>query len=84
VSNPTIKRFMCLPEVRTACGLAVSTIYDLIGQGKFPKAIKLGAKSVAWDEAEVAEWQAKRIAERDEGLKVKRKRAASAQRLTAH
>ena len=40
-------RIMRLKEVIEKTGLSRSTIYNLISQGKFPKQIELGARSVS-------------------------------------
>jgi predicted DNA-binding transcriptional regulator AlpA len=34
-------------------------------ENRFPKAISIGPKAVAWDADEIAAWQIARIAERD-------------------
>jgi len=47
---------MRLKEVAEKTGLAKSTIYNLISQGKFPKQIDLGARSVGWVDTEIEEW----------------------------
>lgn len=57
--------FLRLPEVKTATGLARTTIYRLMDEGKFPKAIKLAARSVAWCSSEIEAWMAGRIALRE-------------------
>ncbi len=54
-------------EVERVTGLPRSTIYDYMAEGKFPKPIKLGPKSVGWLESEVLAWREARIAERDGG-----------------
>ncbi|MSR08047.1 MAG: AlpA family transcriptional regulator [Gammaproteobacteria bacterium] len=51
-----------LPQVCARTGLARSTIYDLMAANAFPKGVKLGAKSVAWVQAEVSDWVVSRIA----------------------
>ncbi|WGL65386.1 AlpA family phage regulatory protein [Pseudomonas sp. CW003PS] len=43
------------------CGFKRSHIYNLIKLGRFPAPIKIGARAVAWDLAEVEEWMAQRI-----------------------
>ncbi len=50
-----------LPEVKIRTGLARSTIYHRIAQGKFPKPINLGGRAVGWLEAEVEAWLQGRI-----------------------
>ena len=54
-------------ELRGRTGLCVAQIYNLIRDGRFPKPIPLGARSVGWLERDIAVWQAGRIAERNEG-----------------
>jgi prophage regulatory protein len=49
-------------EVETLTGLRRSTIYDHIQGGRFPRPIRLGARSVAWLESEINDWIAERIA----------------------
>jgi prophage regulatory protein len=53
------------PEVEKLTGLGRSTIYDLMGKGRFPKPVKLGENIVAWLSYEIEDWMTKRIAERD-------------------
>ena len=53
----TASMFMRLPAVMAATGMSRTTIYLRIKAGTFPKPIQIGARAVAWDEAEVAEWQ---------------------------
>ena len=61
-TNPPT-RFLRLPEVRDRTGLARSTIYVRLDQGRFPQPVSLGARAVGWIEAEVDEWIHERIAE---------------------
>ena len=51
-----------LPAVKIRTGLSRSTIYLRVAEGTFPKPISLGARAVAWIDAEVDEWIAERIA----------------------
>jgi len=60
-------RIMRLKEVTEKTGLAKSTIYNLISQGKFPKQIELGARSVGWVDTEIEEWLLAKIELRDIG-----------------
>jgi prophage regulatory protein len=55
-------RFLRLPAVCEMSGLSRSQIYRLQAAGQFPHGIKLGQSAIAWLEAEVAQWQAARIA----------------------
>lgn len=52
-----------LPQVRDATGLARSTIYALVAEGKFPAPIKASQRASAWVSSEVSEWIERRIAE---------------------
>jgi prophage regulatory protein len=56
---------MRLKEVTEKTGLAKSTVYNLISQGKFPKQIDLGARSVGWVDTEIEEWLLAKIELRD-------------------
>lgn len=52
------KRFLRLPAVMDAVGLARATIYKRIKAGTFPAPVQLGPRAVAWDQAAIADWQA--------------------------
>lgn len=52
-----------LNAVIACTGLRRSTIYERVADKSFPSPIKLGAKSVAWIQSEIQEWQEQRIAE---------------------
>jgi len=59
-SKPTA--FYRLPKVREICGgVAPSTIWTWVKQGKFPKPIKLAENTTAWIAAEVEAWVQSRI-----------------------
>ena len=53
--------FLRLPKVKQLTGFGRSQIYHLIKQGKFPKQIHIGPKSVVWLDSEVSEWMKERI-----------------------
>jgi prophage regulatory protein len=65
------RRFIRLDAVMDITSLAVSTVYDKMASGDFPKPVKLfsgvtGKKSaVAWVEDEILAWMDARMAERD-------------------
>ena len=54
-----------LPEVMSVTGLRRSQVYALAQAGRFVRPIKLSERSSAWPAAEVHEWVAQRIAQRD-------------------
>ncbi|MFO1435499.1 MAG: AlpA family transcriptional regulator [Gammaproteobacteria bacterium] len=54
--------FLRLPAVKARTGLSRSTIYLRVSQGTFPKPVSLGARAVAWVEAEIDAWLAECIA----------------------
>ncbi|MDQ1886484.1 AlpA family transcriptional regulator [Aeromonas salmonicida] len=45
-----------LKDVVEMTTLSKATIYRLMKKGKFPCAIRLGAKAVAWKLSEIIEW----------------------------
>jgi prophage regulatory protein len=71
----TPTKFLRRPEVEKITGLPRSSIYERMAAGTFPRPVPLGDRAVAWLEAEVIEWQRRRIAERDRPAK--RRRACS-------
>lgn len=54
-------RILRLPEVKEITGLSGSTIYAWVTEGKFPKPINLGNRSVGWLQSEVVAWIKNRI-----------------------
>jgi len=62
--TPQELRFIRLSEVCRKTGLGKSSIYALKAEGKFPATVSLGARAVAFVEAEVDQWLADRLAER--------------------
>lgn len=58
-------RLIKLKTVMDSTGLARSTVYKFIAEGRFPKPVKLGVRMVAWVEEEVEEWILSKISLRD-------------------
>ena len=54
--RPKINRFLRLREVLHRTGLGRSTVYRWMDEGRFPKSVRLGGRSVAWIEHEIDEW----------------------------
>lgn len=50
------RRIMRLPEVMQATGFGRAHIYNLMGEGRFPKAVKLGPRAVGWSSEQVQAW----------------------------
>jgi prophage regulatory protein len=66
----SLRRFLRLRTVEAVTGLAKTTIYARIAEGKFPAPVPLGEgrnSPVGWPEDEIAAWQAERLAKRDAG-----------------
>ncbi len=53
-----LRQFMRMKDVAEFTCIPRSTIYEMISRGEFPKPFKITAKRVAWDAADIAEWQA--------------------------
>jgi len=51
-----------LLDVKLITGLSRSSIYRMASEGKFPKPIKLGARSSGWLATEIDQWLTDRIA----------------------
>ena len=56
------QRLIRRKEVQTKTGLGASSIYAMMKQGKFPKAVNISERRVAWIESDVDAWIAERIA----------------------
>jgi prophage regulatory protein len=50
------KTVLRLPVVLNRTGLSRSTIYAFVSQGRFPKPIPLGARSVGWLNSDIDAW----------------------------
>lgn len=55
------RRIMRLPEVKAASGFGRTHIYELMKEGSFPKARRIGARAVGWDSQEVEQWVSDRL-----------------------
>ena len=49
-------------EVQAKTGLGASSIYAMMQQGTFPKAINISERRVAWIESDIDKWIAERVA----------------------
>lgn len=52
-----------LSEVQRRTGCSKAWLYRLMSQQRFPTAIKIGSRSIAFIESEIDEWINQRIAE---------------------
>lgn len=55
------RRIMRLKQVQATTGFGRAWIYELMSEGKFPKARKIGARAVGWDSLEVEQWVTDRL-----------------------
>ena len=60
-----VPALVSLNEAAKLTSLSRTAIFKLRAQGKFPKAVPLGEKRVAFVRDELAAWVAQRIAERE-------------------
>lgn len=62
----TTTRLIRLRQVRELTGLGPTSIFELERRERFPRRLRLaGTRSVAWVAAEIEEWCAARVRERD-------------------
>lgn len=64
LTAPTERRILRRAEVERKTGFKRAHIYNLMKEGKFPKALRLGVRAVGWDSVEVEQWIADRLKER--------------------
>jgi len=55
------RRIMRLPEVKAATGFGRAHIYNLMKEGRFPKARKIGSRAVGWDSQQIERWVAAQL-----------------------
>lgn len=60
-----MKSLIRLPEVERRTAKSVSEIYKGMREGTFPRAVKIGRRSVAWVEEEIDRYVQTRITARD-------------------
>lgn len=56
------KRLIRIQEVSRRTGFGRAMLYRLMKEGEFPASVKLGRKSVAWDNDQITLWIEERIA----------------------
>ncbi|MCF6782609.1 helix-turn-helix transcriptional regulator [Stutzerimonas stutzeri] len=52
-------------EVLLRVGLSVSTLYEMISRGEFPRPVQIGRQAVAWVDSEISEWIQQRLTARN-------------------
>lgn len=55
-ATQTTIRLLRMPAVQELTGFSRTEIYKQMKDGKFPKPLKIGARSVAWTEASIEAW----------------------------
>lgn len=60
-----MQKLLRLPQVIERTSLRRSTIYEMMGNGSFPKPVKLNRRSNGWIENEISNWVETRIARRE-------------------
>ena len=58
-----MEQFLRLPAVIARVGLGKTSLYQLIGEGRFPKPIPISDHAVAWLASEIDGWMADRVRE---------------------
>lgn len=60
----TDRYIMRRDEVEKRTGFKRAHIYNLMKEGKFPQARRIGMRAVGWDSAEIEHWIAERLGAR--------------------
>lgn len=61
---PAERRILRRAEVEQKTGFKRAHLYNLMREGRFPKALRLGIRAVGWDSVEVDAWIAERLKNR--------------------
>lgn len=54
------RKILRLRDVEAVTGLSKSSVYQMMQDGTFPRAVKLTAKAVGWFEDEIEAWLSSR------------------------
>ncbi|MDF5890265.1 AlpA family transcriptional regulator [Pseudomonas syringae pv. syringae] len=57
------RHIMRRDEVERKTGFKRAHIYNLMKEGKFPQAKRIGMRAVGWDSLEIEQWIAERLAQ---------------------
>ena len=55
------RHIMRRDEVERKCGCKRAHIYNLMKEGKFPQAKRIGMRAVGWDSLEIEQWVVERL-----------------------
>ncbi|WLG48576.1 AlpA family transcriptional regulator [Pseudomonas sp. FP1742] len=58
---PLERRIMRREEVERKTGFKRAHIYNLMKEGKFPQAKRIGLRAVGWDSLEIEQWVVERL-----------------------
>lgn len=62
IPQPQVERhIMRRDEVERQTGFKRAHIYNLMKEGKFPQAKRIGLRAVGWDSLEIEQWVAERL-----------------------
>lgn len=53
---PSVDPLLPMSAVRSFTSLSKATIYRKMGDGSFPRAVKIGKSRVAWRQSDIANW----------------------------
>lgn len=56
MTNQPLDRILRIKTVLDRTGLCRSTLYRKIGNGSFPRQVKLSTRCAGWREAEIEQW----------------------------
>ncbi|MFJ4131439.1 AlpA family transcriptional regulator [Pseudomonas cyclaminis] len=59
------RHIMRRDEVERKTGFKRAHIYNLMKEGKFPQAKRIGMRAVGWDSLEIEQWIADRLGQQD-------------------
>ncbi|PMX27476.1 MULTISPECIES: AlpA family transcriptional regulator [unclassified Pseudomonas] len=60
---PVERHIMRRDEVERKTGFKRAHIYNLMKEGKFPQAKRIGLRAVGWDSVEIERWVVERLAQ---------------------
>jgi len=63
--SPLPRHIMRRNEVELNTGFKRAHIYNLMKEGKFPKAKRIGLRAVGWDSLEIERWIAERLSRQE-------------------